>query len=77
MLNGVVTRNPGLITTNKYLVDSRFTVEMDGGFGDFDYDNPVLDPFDRTTPLDNVLVVNGISVVGTYVTCTPAPPCVQ
>jgi len=77
MLNGVVTRNPGLINTNKYLVDSRFTVGMDDGFSDFDYDNPILDPFDRTTPLNNVLVINGASIVGTHVTCPPGFPCVR
>jgi len=63
-LSGVVTRNPGLINRNKYLVDSRFTIVMDLGTGVFDYDNRVLDPFDRTTPLNNVLTINGASIVG-------------
>lgn len=76
MLNGVVTRNPSLINTNKYLVDSGFTIVMADGLGDVDYDNPVLDPFDKTTPLNNVLMINGASIIGTHVTCPPGFPCV-
>jgi hypothetical protein len=77
MLNGVVTRNPGLINTNKYLMESRFTIVADDSLGAFDYDNPMLDPYDRTTPLTNVLDVNGALIVGTHVTCPPGFPCVS
>src|SRR5215471_11667819 len=45
MLNGVVTRNPDLINTNKYLQASGFTAQIDAQSlsSGFDYDNPVLD----------------------------------
>lgn len=76
MLNGVVTRNPGLINSNKYLVDSTYEISIDEELGAIDYDNPLLDPFDRTTPLNNVLIINGASIVGTRVTCPPGFPCV-
>ena len=77
MLNGVVTRNPGLIVTNKYLQDSRFAVTLDQkstAFG-VDYDNAILDPFDRVTPLNNTLLLNGAMVTGRRVTCPPGFPC--
>jgi len=77
MLNGVVTRNPGLIVTNKYLVDSRFAIEGDAPHMDIDFDNPVLDPFDGVTPLNNALAVNGVPFIGRHVTCPPGYPCVQ
>ena len=79
MLNGMVTRNPGLINQNKYLRESRFVVDLDDAVNpsDIDYDNPVLDRFDGVTPLNNVLVINGASFVGTSVTCPAGFPCVQ
>lgn len=79
MLNGVVTRNPGLINTNKYLQDSRFTVRMDEQSGSFgvDYDNPVVDPFDKIAPLNNTLILNGAVVTGRRVTCPPGFHCAR
>src|SRR5215204_3828444 len=79
MLNGVVTRNPGLINSNKYPQDSRFEVEVnneDGESVDFDYDNPAIDPFDKITPLNSVLTVNGVTFTGKRITCPPGFPCV-
>jgi len=79
MLNGVVTRNPGLINQYKYLHDSRFTLETDEEaqlFG-VDYDNPVLDRFDGITPLNNTLIIDGTRLTGTHVTCPPGFPCVR
>ena len=75
----MVTRNPGLINQNKYLRESRFVVDLDDAVNpsDIDYDNPVLDRFDGVTPLNNVLVINGASFVGTSVTCPAGFPCVQ
>ncbi len=60
MLNGVVTRNPGLINTNKYVRDSRFRITADDATlsSGLDYDNPLLDPFNHVTPLNNQLQVN-------------------
>ncbi len=49
----------------KYLQDSRFdTVDSDGEFTAFDFDNPASDPFDGTT-LRNRLTINGIAISGT------------
>ena len=78
MLNGVVTRNPGLINTNKYLQDSRFTAQIDDQSlsSGFDYDNPILDPFDKQTPLNNQLTINGYALTGQHVTCPSGFPCV-
>jgi len=78
MRNGVVTRNPGLINTDKYLQDSRFTAQIDDQSlsSGLDYDNPVLDPFDKQTPLNNQLTINGYALTGKHVTCPPGFPCV-
>ena len=78
MLNGVVTRNPGLINRYKYQQNSLFTLQMDEASNSLglNYDNPVFDPVDRTTPLNNTLIVNGATVIGTHVTCPPGFPCV-
>jgi hypothetical protein len=78
MLNGVVTRNPGLINQYKYVQESRFALEVDEEANSFgvDYDNPDLDPFDKITPLNNTLTINGDTVTGTHVTCPPGFPCV-
>jgi hypothetical protein len=78
MLNGVVTRNPGLIKTYKYQQDSQFTLQSDdlSLSSGLDYDNPFIDPFDRQTPLNNQLTVNGDMLTGTQVTChPPGLPC--
>ena len=76
--NGVVTRNPGYIKANKYLQDSRFTLKIDDESlsSGFDYDNPVIDPFDKQTPLNNQLTMNGDELTGKHVTCPPGFPCV-
>jgi hypothetical protein len=76
--NGVVTRNPGYINANKYLQDSRFTLKIDDESlsSGFDYDNPFLDPFDKQTPLNNQLTMNGDELTGKQVTCPPGFPCV-
>ena len=76
--NGVVTRNPGYIKANKYLQDSRFTLQIDDESlsSGFDYDNPVIDPFDQQTPLNNQLTMNGDELTGKHVTCPPSFPCV-
>src|ERR1700674_5742315 len=61
MLNGQVTRNPGLINTTQYLQDSVFDLsvaEGDRSYG-IDYDNPILHRFDGITPLNNTLLING------------------
>ena len=78
MLNGVVTRNPGLINTYKYLQDSRFKLQIDDGSlsSGLDYDNPDLDPFDKQTPLNNQLTINGDALTGKRVTCPAGFPCV-
>jgi hypothetical protein len=77
MLNGVVTRNPGLINTNKYVRDSRFFITADEATlsSGLDYDNPLLDPFDHLTPLDNQLHVNEDLFTGKRLTCGPGFPC--
>jgi hypothetical protein len=77
MLNGQVTRNPGLINTNQYLRDSDFRLRVaaeDSSYG-IDYDNPILDRFDGITPLNDTLRINGESITGTSVTCPPGFPC--
>jgi hypothetical protein len=76
--NGVVTRNPGYINANKYLQDSRFTLKIDDETlsSGFDYDNPLIDPFDKQTPLNNQLTMNGDDLTGKHVTCPPGFPCV-
>jgi hypothetical protein len=76
--NGVVTRNPGYINANKYLQDSRFTLQIDDKSlsSGFDYDNPLIDPFDKQTPLNNQLTMNGDQLTGKHVTCPPGFPCV-
>jgi hypothetical protein len=78
MLNGVVTRNPGLLNQNKYLQNSTFVVNLldEAGPVGIDYDNPVIDRYDGITPLNNVLQIDGVSFVGTHVTCPPGFPCV-
>jgi hypothetical protein len=79
MLNGVVTRNPGLINQYKYAQNSQFTLRV-GEEGDafgIDYDNPLFDPFDHVTPLNNTLTINRDTVTGTHVTCPPGFPCVK
>jgi hypothetical protein len=79
MLNGVVTRNPGLINQYKYALNSEFTLRVDRegeAFG-IDYDNPYFDPFDHVTPLNNTLTINRDTVTGTHVTCPPGFPCVM
>jgi hypothetical protein len=76
MLNGQVTRNPGLINTTKYLKDSVFDLSVaarDSSYG-IDHDNPILDRLDGITPLNNTLLINGESTTGTYVTCPPGFP---
>ncbi|MBA3567761.1 MAG: hypothetical protein H0W28_00190 [Pyrinomonadaceae bacterium] len=77
MLNGVVTRNPGLINTNKHLRDSTFNIRADESSlaSGLDYDNPLLDPFDHVTPLNNQLQVNGDLFTGRRLTCPPGFPC--
>ena len=78
--NGVPTRNPGLINTYKYLQDSQFTLQLDdlSLWSGLDYDNPFIDPFDKQTPLNNQLTVNGDVLTGTQVTChPPGLPCPQ
>ncbi len=77
MLNGVVTRNPGLINTNKYVRDSRFSISADEATlsSGLDYDNPLLDPFNHVTPLDNQLQVNEDLFTGKRLTCPPGFPC--
>jgi len=77
MLNGVVTRNPGLINTNKYVRDSHFSITADEATlsSGFDYDNPLLDPFNHVTPLDNQLQVNEDLFTGRRLTCPPGFPC--
>lgn len=77
MLNGVVTRNPGLINTNKYVRDSRFSIAADEATlsSGLDYDNPLLDPFNHVTPLDNQLQVNEELFTGKRLTCPPGFPC--
>jgi len=74
--NGVVTRNPGYIKANKYLQDSEFTLQIDDETlsPGFDYDNPVIDPFDQQTPLNNQLTMNGDELTGKHVTCPPRLP---
>ena len=76
--NGVVTRNPGYIKANKYLQDSRFTLQIDDKSlsSGFDYDNPVIDPFDKQTPLNNQLTMNGDELTSKHVTCPPGFLCV-
>lgn len=78
MLNGVVTRNPGLINTNKYVRDSRFRIMADQPTlsSGLDYDNPLLDPFDHVRLLDNQLEINEDLFIGKRVTCPPGFPCV-
>jgi hypothetical protein len=78
MVNGVVTRNPGNIKTYKYLQDSSFTLRLDDESlsSGLDYDNPVLDPADNRTPLNNQLTINGDTFTGKRVTCPPGFPCV-
>jgi hypothetical protein len=78
MLNGFVTRNPDLINQDKYVQDSQFTMNVDEEGNSFgvDYDNPYFDPFDHVTPLNNALMINGDTVIGTHVTCPPGFPCV-
>jgi hypothetical protein len=71
MLNGQVTRNPGLINTTQYLQDSVFRVRIgvEDNSNRIDYANPVFDRFDGTTPLNNTLRINRESITGTHVTC--------
>jgi hypothetical protein len=77
MLNGVVTRNPGLINTNKYVRNSLFSIAADEATlsSGLDYDNPLLDPFNHVTPLDNQLQVNEDLLTGKRLTCPPGFPC--
>ncbi len=77
MLNGVVTRNPSLINTNKYVRDSRFIIAADEATlsSGLDYDNPLLDPFHHVTSLDNQLQVNEELFTGKRLTCPPGFPC--
>ncbi len=78
MLIGVVTQNPGLIKTFKYQQNSQFTLQLDdlSLSSGVDYDNPLIDPFDKQTPLNNQLTVNGDMLTGTHVTChPPGLPC--
>ena len=77
MLNGVVTRNPGLINTNKYVRNSffRITADEETLSSGLDYDNPLLDPFDHVTPLNNQLQVNEVFFIGKRLTCPPGFPC--
>jgi hypothetical protein len=76
--NGQVTRNPAQINTYKYVQDSQFTLRLDDATlsSGLDYDNPVLDPADKQTPLNNQLMLNGDAVTGKRVTCPPGFPCV-
>jgi hypothetical protein len=78
MLNGQVTRNASNINTYKYLQDSQFTLRIDDATLSFglDYDNPILDPADKQTPLKNQLIVNGETLSDKRVTCPPGFPCV-
>jgi hypothetical protein len=78
MLNGQVTRNASNINTYKYLQDSQFILWLDDATlsTGLDYDNPVLDPFDKQTPLNNQLLVNGEALSGKRVTCPQGFPCV-
>jgi hypothetical protein len=77
MLNGQVTRSPDLINTTQYLQNSVFRLRVapeDSSYG-IDYDNPVLDRFDGITPLNNTLLINRESIIGTHVTCPEGFPC--
>lgn len=77
--NGQVTRNPANINTYKYLQNSQFNLRLDDASlsAGLDYDNPVLDPFDQQTPLNNQLTINGDTLTGTRVTCPSGFPCVS
>ena len=57
-----VSLGTGSLRSIKYLQEANYDItDLDGELSGFDYDNPVVDPFDGTV-LNNTLIVNGIVI---------------
>jgi len=57
------TVSGGLGPTEKFAEDSTYQVtDVEGELTPFDYDNPLLDPLDGVTHLDNTLTLNGVVI---------------